>query len=76
MQILNPQSFDFRIAIGVQSTAYSGPLDPKWDIIIGGGVGSRHRKFFFINIADDGFGKDNLIAYLHTPTRYPLFHNP
>ena len=73
MQIRNPQTFDFRIAIGVQSTTLSGPLDPKWDIIIGGGVGPRHRKYFFINFADNGFGKDNTIANLHRPTRYPLF---
>ena len=73
MQIRNPQTFDFRIAIGVQSTTFTGPLDPKWDIIIGGGIGPRHRKYFFINFADNGFDKDNTIAYLHRPTRYPLF---
>ena len=83
MQILNPETFDYRISIGVQSTAYSGPLDPKWKIEIGSGIGLRRRKYFLIyfadKLSDNGFlqprDSEDIIASYHRPTRYIPFQN-
>ena len=43
------------IVIGVQSTAYTGPLDVKWDIVIGGGTREKFllRHFIYKEIHDN-----------------------
>ena len=48
------------IVIGVQSTAYTGPLDVKWDIVIGGGTRGKFllRHFIYKKI-NNGFGNPN-----------------
>lgn len=56
IKILDSENFDYRIIIGIQSTAYTGPNDPKWEIVIGGGLKSARWRFHFIHFADDGWG--------------------
>ena len=49
------------IVIGVQSTAYTGPDDAKWDIVIGGGTRGKFllRHFIYKEIHNNGGGQPN-----------------
>ena len=70
MKMLGPEWFDSRIVIGLQSTAYAGPLDPKWEIIIGGGVGGRRRFKHFVHFAENGFVKNGFTVVKMSSSRY------
>ena len=45
-----------RIVIGVQKTAYTGPLDDKWEITIGGGL---MGKFLFNHFIGNVYNNQN-----------------